>query len=89
MKVIRYENGAKTFEMVPPSKLENGDISQVFGKTGLRDEADQNQWLHQRRPAQIQATVERPPYTVANGYLVVERPVRICKRDLQRILDSL
>jgi hypothetical protein len=70
--------------------LEPWEVHQVFGPNGIRNEFQQAAWLKGRsvRAAQ-QPAIERPTYVIEKNALIVNRPTRLTKRDLSRILAAM
>jgi len=70
--------------------LEQWEVRQVFGPDGLRTEMQQAAWLKGQvvRAAQ-QPRIERPTYVIEKNTLVINRPTRLTKRDLNKILAAM
>lgn len=70
--------------------LEPWEVRQVFGPNGIRNELQQAAWLKSQsvRAAQ-QPKIERPTYVIEKNALVVNRPTRLTKRDLNKILAAM
>jgi hypothetical protein len=70
--------------------LEPWEVRQVFGPNGIRNELQQAAWLKSQsiRAAQ-QPKIERPTYVIEKNSLVVNRPTRLTKRDLNKILAAM
>jgi hypothetical protein len=70
--------------------LEPWEVRQVFGPNGIRNELQQAAWLKSQsvRAAQ-QPKIERPTYVIEKNALVINRPTRLTKRDLNKILAAM
>lgn len=70
--------------------LEPWEVRQLFGPDGLRNEMQQAAWLKGQvvRAAQ-QPKIERPTYVIEKHALVINRPTRLTKRDLSKILAAM
>lgn len=72
--------------------LEPWEVRQIFGPDGLRNELQQAAWLKGqvvRAAQQQQPRLERPTYVIEKNALVINRPTRLTKRDLSKILAAM
>ena len=70
--------------------LEPWEVRQVFGPNGLRNELQQAAWVKgQVVRASQQPKIERPTYVIEKNALVINRPTRLTKRDLTKILSAM
>lgn len=77
------------FRMVPVMDLTSKQISQVFGDRGIRNEAEQAQYLSDLRKGQDLGTIEDQPVRIVGKKLYVDRPVVLSRKDLEMYLREM
>ena len=85
-------NGQLDSRRRPLLDLEPWEVRQIFGPEGLRSELQQAAWLKGqavRTTQQQQPRIERPTYVIEKNALVINRPTRLTKRDLSKILAAM
>ncbi len=91
VKLATVEHGNVDTREKPIMLLDPSESRQVFARDHIRDVAEQASWLRsqQYKTATFDSPIEPPPYTVVGNALVVTRPVRLTRRDLERLLESM
>ncbi|MEI8194742.1 MAG: hypothetical protein WCI73_02415 [Phycisphaerae bacterium] len=69
--------------------LESWEVRQLFGPDGIRNEFQQAVWLKGQAVRAALPKLERPTYVIEKNTLIVNRPTRLTKRDLHKILAAM
>jgi len=77
------------FRMVQPSLMTSLQVSQVFAGDHLRNEAEQMQWLSDRRKLQEAGEVDEEPVRILSHEVVIVRPVRLTLSRLRALVKEL
>lgn len=86
----RYVEGKVVKQLRPIKELDAAEARQVFAPDHIRSPESQVAYARSREMEKPSAeTVDRSPWTVSGHIIVINRPIRLSKKDLQTMLRAI
>jgi hypothetical protein len=89
VRIACFQGDQVTHRMADLTLLGPSELSQVFASDHIRSVDEQAALLKANDTSPVPQRPEPPPYTIAGNHLIVLRPVRLSKRDIQKILAAM
>jgi hypothetical protein len=72
-----------------PGSMTQAVASQVFAKDHIRTVEEQVVWLRGKESSRPPLALQSHPWTISRNAVIVNRPVRLTKRDIMNILKAM